>query len=708
MNFKYLIILILSTLSIYSSSKAQTFVCSSLKVTPSKPQYPDTLSNLPAARKDSFYNEGIQFYAPTNITTGAPISLVKLDSVVGLPAGFSFSTNPSNGQILAGQAGCLFITSQKVITAIGDYNLKFYFSIILTSSVKIPYTVSGYKLRIRSQNIPDYVSSNGLVGWWPFSGNSIDSSGNGNDLNNIGSVTYGSDRLNKSNSAPILNGIGQYFSRISPNLFSGNSPYTIAFWYKSVSVNSQGAIQIGVNGGCNSSTTVFINDSTKFINVKCAGNIGGGDISTNEINTWKHFYIVYNVLGFQNTYVISDDGKTLGIPPGFYPPNLEIVPDKINIGLGYDFSQVSMPIYPKYFIGSIDDVGIWNRALTGEEISKLSAGCSLSSINLVTNGTKFCQGESLLINSNYSINSNKYTWLRNDTILDNESLPSLNATQAGIYKLKVENSYCSRVSQPITISTILKPNAGQIAGSINNLQTGTSYLYNINQQIGLTYNWLVNNAAIISGQGTNAISVQWLNNGYGKLTCVVTNSEGCRDTSFIIVGVGNSPGIVSLIPKAAGKGTIVTISGFNLNNATAVKFGDIDAQSFNVVNSGQIRAVVGNGGSGEVTVTTPNGTTTIPGFTFLSNTGIQSVHPLDRFIIYPNPANDKLTIKSTNQKLNESNIIIYDLIGRKVLEENVINPTSEFTISLSELKPGTYFLFIQNEANNNWMKFVKE
>jgi hypothetical protein len=188
----------------------------------------------------------------------------------------------------------------------------------------------------------------------------------------------------------------------------------------------------------------------------------------------------------------------------------------------------------------------------------------------------------------------------------------------------------------------------------------------------------------------------------------VTNSEGCRDTSFIIVGVGTSPGIVSIAPKAAGKGTIVTISGFNLNNATAVKFGGIDAQSFNIVNSGQITAVVGNGGSGEVTVTTPNGTTTIPGFTFLSNTGIQSVNPLDQFIIYPNPANDKMTIKSTNQKLNGSNIIIYDLIGRKVLEENVINPTSEFTLSLNELKPGTYFLFIQNEANTNWMKFVKE
>jgi hypothetical protein len=30
--------------------------------------------------------------------------------------------------------------------------------------------------------IPNYVPSNGLVGWWPFNGNANDESGNGNNL----------------------------------------------------------------------------------------------------------------------------------------------------------------------------------------------------------------------------------------------------------------------------------------------------------------------------------------------------------------------------------------------------------------------------------------------------------------------------------------------------------------------------------------------
>ena len=32
---------------------------------------------------------------------------------------------------------------------------------------------------IASSQIPAYVSSNGLVGWWPFNGNANDESGNG-------------------------------------------------------------------------------------------------------------------------------------------------------------------------------------------------------------------------------------------------------------------------------------------------------------------------------------------------------------------------------------------------------------------------------------------------------------------------------------------------------------------------------------------------
>lgn len=35
--------------------------------------------------------------------------------------------------------------------------------------------------QLYSQGRPNYVPSNGLVGWWPFTGNVVDSSGTGNN-----------------------------------------------------------------------------------------------------------------------------------------------------------------------------------------------------------------------------------------------------------------------------------------------------------------------------------------------------------------------------------------------------------------------------------------------------------------------------------------------------------------------------------------------
>jgi hypothetical protein len=44
----------------------------------------------------------------------------------------------------------------------------------------------------------------------------------------------------------------------------------------------------------------------------------------------------------------------------------------------------------------------------------------------------------------------------------------------------------------------------------------------------------------VSGQGTNAVTVQWLSNGQGSLKCVLINSENCTDTSVLKVNIGTT------------------------------------------------------------------------------------------------------------------------------------------------------------------------
>ena len=36
-------------------------------------------------------------------------------------------------------------------------------------------------LNVTMAQVPNYVPTNGLVGWWPFNGNANDESGNGNN-----------------------------------------------------------------------------------------------------------------------------------------------------------------------------------------------------------------------------------------------------------------------------------------------------------------------------------------------------------------------------------------------------------------------------------------------------------------------------------------------------------------------------------------------
>lgn len=80
--------------------------------------------------------------------------------------------------------------------------------------------------------------------------------------------------------------------------------------------------------------------------------------------------------------------------------------------------------------------------------------------------------------------------------------------------------------------------------------------------------------------------------------------------------VYNGPVISSFTPTVGVTGTTVTIDGTNFTGVTEVKFGGIPAASFTVNSATTIYAVVGNGASGEVSVTTSNGTAGKAAFSF--------------------------------------------------------------------------------------------
>lgn len=127
--------------------------------------------------------------------------------------------------------------------------------------------------------------------------------------------------------------------------------------------------------------------------------------------------------------------------------------------------------------------------------------------------------------------------------------------------------------------------------------------------------FVVNNDTVITAVVGDGVS--------GHVT--VTNSVG-QDSADNFVFAG-PPVISSFTPDTGFVQAYITITGNNFTGCTGVSFGGIPATSFNVISPTAIIAVVDNGATGDISVSTPYGTGTKAGFTFIPLPVISSFTP---------------------------------------------------------------------------------
>jgi len=324
---------------------------------------------------------------------------------------------------------------------------------------------------------------------------------------------------------------------------------------------------------------------------------------------------------------------------------------------------------------------------------------------ILLNDTFFTNSDTQCLNTNQflfkdlSPFSNLYSrkWILSNNASDTSSEAEVikSFQSVGTYTVKMVRQYIYGYNDTITkqIVVISNPQAGSVAGITNNLQIGIPYLYNINQQLGMTYNWIVNNAAIVSGQGTNAITIQWLNNGIGTLKCIIYNTSGCTDTASLTVGIGTLPTITSFSPTSAATNQTVNIYGVNLTGTTGVKFGGVNAQSFTVVSSTLITAVVGTGATGLVSIENPSGNASLAGFTFMGTTNTINLLTSSGIEVYPNPAHNVLNVKFTK---NGTHLIILTDNNGKIYSTH----STTGVIDVSSLANGIYILHVLDDNDN--------
>ena len=168
--------------------------------------------------------------------------------------------------------------------------------------------------------------------------------------------------------------------------------------------------------------------------------------------------------------------------------------------------------------------------------------------------------------------------------------------------------------------------------------------------------------------------------GKGATGDIIVFTKDGNDTLGKFTFIPPVPVITSFTPTAGPAGTPVTIRGKNFSWTTGVSFGATKAALYNVNADSSITAVVGDGGTGVVRITSEFGTDTLGNFIFLQPGALTA---------YPNPAvgSALLAHQATD---SPSRLKLVDMNGRVIKTIDVPRQEAQTRIDLTNVKPGIY------------------
>jgi len=288
-------------------------------------------------------------------------------------------------------------------------------------------------LLIVNAQVPNYVPSNGLVGWWPFNGNANDESGKGNN-GTVNGASLTSDRFGIANKAYLLNSVAP---GITVNNFNIHAiRFTVSYWvyYTSKPVNTFIAdiSHDWINNGAICSGR-DIDNSINFATPGSNGTSNNKSTSNGKsesLNTWINVVLVRdsnNIFIYKDGILTSNNTNNANssdlIKKLYFGGDPTMYSNNKNAG----------------FAGNLDDIGIWNRSLTSSEITILHDGCKLSISSEPSNQSSSINAQAQFA-SLASDTTASYQWQSNPSNVGWVNLPS-NSDYSGVAtkRLKVSN-----------------------------------------------------------------------------------------------------------------------------------------------------------------------------------------------------------------------------------------------------------------------------
>lgn len=221
--------------------------------------------------------------------------------------------------------------------------------------------------RFRYIKIP---TDSNLVGYWPFDGNANDMAGTNHGTLN-GNVTLTTDRKGNANSAYQFNGSsGDYIKCVSPGI-TGTGARTFSFWAMGDALSASEDQTILAYGGPTTASgsrfEIALNAGKLICDISISNLKKSSALITND--QWNFYTIVF----------AGGTGKNLLNNVRFYVNGgfLSSVTDSnhtevaINTSTGNTIYFGTLYNTQRWFKGAIDEVRMYDRALTGAEVKGL-------------------------------------------------------------------------------------------------------------------------------------------------------------------------------------------------------------------------------------------------------------------------------------------------------------------------------------------------
>lgn len=383
------------------------------------------------------------------------------------------------------------------------------------------------------------------------------------------------------NTALQFDGLGDYV-QTGFNGISDSSSRTVQCWYKGSTSGSQRfLVDMGVTSGGNGARfSVKINPTWS---TKARVEIGGGGIdgtTTITNNVWHQITVVYDNTATTNRYKIYIDGLFDAQGDISIPLNTPVTStNPLTIGIRTDLNSGTD------LSGSLDEVRIWNIALTPAQIT--------------ANWNKEICGTPTGLVAYYKMNEgNAGATNTSITSLIDEITPASVNTLIGFNKTGATSNYTAHtIASPGNTSSASVTVCDSYTSPTGKIYTATGWYNDTIQRVGacdsiITTNVVVqafNAGNISSNAGAITVSAsgnkyQWLdcnnsnmptsavdtNQNYspttnGSYACVVTTSNGCIDTtacfSYNSVGVNSNSSELtwSVYPNPASGSVFVNL-----------------------------------------------------------------------------------------------------------------------------------------------------